>query len=177
MKPKHEKSLKQQLEDDYAEARKKVEQEPYLWNTYDDMNFPTLDWRLWNSISNLDITLCYVRDFLKKARRKRKRTVVPSILKVEALIGESLEFIDSQYWKTKRFLDMTTDHEKLKNALECLKEAYSQYETVYMDVSLNLEVPASSKAKQLGWIVIAPTILSHLRNAIYGLEQFLETHK
>lgn len=143
------KSIEKQLKANYMQAKQKVEQEPYIWDTYNEEKpLSTPDWRLWKSVSDLDVTLSYVMDLNKKAQRKRKTILLPVIKRIWIEMDQALTFLDPEHWPRKGLLDVTLNYENLKKALNCLRDAYSLYETIYMDVSLNVEAPSTLKAQK-----------------------------
>lgn len=159
------------LRKEYQKTLDELLQKPLKWDLYDDVNLPGLDWRLWNSVEILDITLSRVEELIEAAKKRRKTTHLHRLEAISTLIDEAIGFLDPWSWREPRksFKRMTTKRSNLQKALMRLEEALEDYLQIYLDVSINLEAK-----RRGGWIVNTPHIVNELRNATYGLKQFIK---
>jgi hypothetical protein len=161
---------KEAVRKSYAEQLEKVKKEPTRRDEYHNLNLQSSDWRLWNSVEVLDITLSFIPDFLREARRRRKHQVDDKLRKTQQLIDEALKHLCPMGWKQpkKIFGNITLHKDELKKACDLLWKSLQIWDSIYLDVSVELE------AKKRGpWTVVTPIIWKQLRNAIYGLEKYL----
>lgn len=82
---------RQELENMYKKTVEEIERDPprrEKWNWIDEVNFPRLDWLLWDSVESLDLALVLIKAralellfwFMKEAYRNRRRPVSRIIL-------------------------------------------------------------------------------------------------
>ena len=175
------KSIRKQLYDDYEKRQNEVKSQPTAWDAYKGFDLITkaLDWRLWDSVKDLDLALSYVQDYIKVATKKHRTELIGKcgyLLKLENLLDQALSYINPDNWKPprKRLMDVTLDPDQLEQALEKTEEADTLFDRLYWWITEHVEIPSTLRKQKEGWVVLTPTILSHLRNATYGIKKYLE---
>jgi len=155
----------------YIEGLEKVKAEPPKWERYGDINLPEPDWRLWDCVECLDITLSLLVELMSQAKKKKKHGYVEKLQEISGLVDEAISYLDPWSWKPphKHFRGMTVDSERLRNVLARLREAFEKYSKIFLPTSIEVE------AKRIGnWSSSTLLVYRQLRDAVYGLEQFLK---
>ena len=159
------------LKEEYQKALDELLQEPTSWDAYDELEMPGLDWRLWDSIKDLDFAWSFVKDLIKMAKKKRKYNKYSQLGEIFKLIDEAIGFLDPEHWKGshKLLMNVTTESANLQKALVKLEKANKIYMASYLDISIDIETQRSKS-----WVMVTPIIAKHLRFAIHGLKEYLK---
>lgn len=156
----------------YSEVLQKIQTTPPRWDRYDALHHFGLsgsDWRFWDSIETLDITLAHIRNLKQLAGKRRRPELKQKLETIYKLVDNALSLIDPWSWNggRKRLMNFTSDTTNLKAALNLLSQAKDLFAEDYLCFSV-LEARKSG-----AWLVTTPLVVEHLHDACYGLQKIL----
>jgi len=140
-----------------------------MWALYGYKGQQLLDWRLWESIENLDIQLSYVKDLLKRAKGQKWQKTREALKQVAKLYDEALSIIDPEHWRgnRKRFLDIKPTVENVTGVLKRLIEIRRLIYVNRLDLA---------RLEQHGdeWMLITFMLYIDVLDSIYGCKKWLK---
>jgi len=153
------------LKDLYDRTLKEIEGKPTRWDRFSGPNRE----KFLDIVKVLDMMHDYLMKLMKKGRRMAGALdVVDKVEEVAGLVNRVPLQIDPENWP-RCFVDVTEDPNRLRAARDALVKAFDSFKKIYFDVSLKID------AKRRGrWVMTTPILFQHLRDAMYGLDQYLK---
>lgn len=165
--------LREKFRRSLIEALKEAKwKSPPRWELYnDDWGTRGVDWRLWDSVEALDIVYAEINRLRKKATARRIRRFRRELSRLAGLLDQALMLLDPWNWKppSRHFRTMTEDPLALRKIRQLLDEAFKLFDGIYPEVVVAIDV----EAREGCVVVITPLVWRYLRDAIYGIEQYL----
>ncbi|MEM3579328.1 MAG: hypothetical protein QXL54_03785 [Candidatus Bathyarchaeia archaeon] len=163
----------------HENALRELERQGYRWKTCGDFwalqgfhGRELLNWRLWESIENLDIQLWYAKNLLNRTRSVKWQHVRKALKQIVQLFDEALALLDPKHWvgRNKHFLTIEPDEEVVSKVLQNL---------IHIRRLLFIHRLDLAKVEKRGQCWLAFTFMLYLDvlNSIYGCKKWLETVK
>lgn len=158
---------------------RELERQGYRWKTRGDFwalqgfhGRELLNWRLWESVENLDIQLWYVKKLLNRAKTPKWQHVRKALKQIVQLFDETLALLDPKHWEgsNKCFLTIEPNEEVVLKVLQNL----TRIRRLLFIHRLNL-----AKVEKHGkcWIAFTFMLYVDVLNSIYGCKKWLEAVK